>query len=307
MRAGRARRSTQDDIPRLGALFSRVFGVERAPEVWRWKYFDNPIGAHSWVWETDTGEIVFHCGATESPFRNRGKSCVAAQLTDFMSNPFHPGGIGPGSPFGRTVARFFGSLTEENRVSILYGFPGERHRLVGEKLLGYQAVAKVGQLELSPSGDSTRPRPLEALDLERLSRTKVTTGIMRSVEWLDWRYLQRPDRSYQIVSDPDFDAILGRDEQGWNLMEISLRDGGSERRAVGVLAELGRPVRGWFDPDHPLTAKLADAGFEASLRDHSLTAARFLDDPKPARRHYFEPPGAVGEPFYYTLGDYDVE
>lgn len=310
----RVRRAEVSDIPELSRLFTSVFAQNREDEVWRWKYFSHPIGAWSFVFEAD-GKIVAHCGATAVRFRAHEREILAMQLVDFMSRPDFPGGIGGGGPFARTTTAMFRTILNTTQVRLLYGFPGERHRLVGQRLLGYRTAGPVGELTLRPSGaGSAHVRSLRPSDLRQFEDIPSPLHARRDLAFLRWRYLERPDARYEIVEArrrwfgrAPAAAIVRRGENGIHLMETG---GSFAPHALNELVEqlraLGGEVKGWCSPSHPTTIALTGAGFELVARDHSLAAAWFLDRPQPERRAYFEDVAPAGADFYVTLGDYDV-
>lgn len=290
------------DVPALGALFEEVFGAPRAPEVWRWKYFDNPRRAASMVCEAG-GRLVSHCGGTPVRFRDYGVEHMALQSVDFMSSPTYPGGIGRGGVFIRTAERFFEAFCGPRKVPLVYGFPGERHRLLGERLLGYRPVEQVAELRLSPRGEGGAIEPLTARDLPHFSKVPADLGAVRDGVHLAWRYLGHPLWTYGKVSvrgvfgvGTQIAAIVRSDADRLYVMEVG---GRFSRAAVEDLADalsrVGREVVLWGPPAHPVYSLFAEGGFSVTLRDHWIEMRSFTQRQVPR----------TGE-LYYTLGDYDV-
>lgn len=302
MPAEQIRQSRRDDIPALGALFREVFGADRDPAVWSWKYFDNPRGLTSFVCEAD-GRLVAHCGGAPVRFRDYGLEHLALQSTDFMSSPRYPGGIGRGGVFVRTAQRFFAAYCGPSKVPMVYGFPGERHRLLGERLLGYRPIETVGEMRIDPESDRIGIEELRERDLPFFSRVPVDFGALRDPVYLRWRYLDRPGARYGIVKvgrplgmGTQIAAIVHQDERTIHVMEVA---GVFSREAVGRLtgrlAGLGKEVVFWGSPGHPVGQRLVEGGFRMGARDHRVEFRSFTQRPTPRS----------GE-LYYTLGDYDV-
>ncbi len=290
------------DIPALSALFLEVFGIERADAVWRWKLFGNPRGTASYVCEAE-GRIVAHCAGLPVRFRDYEREYTAMQSVDFMSSPSYPGGIGRGGVFIRTTERFFESCCGASTIPLVYGFPGERHRLLGERLLGYRAIERVGELRLDTSGSSVEPEPLSREHLGLFHQLPVDLGAVRDGTYLKWRYLDHPTFRYGVVLvrrafrlHSTIAALVRRTEEAVYVMEIG---GRFSRRSLAALVEalrnLGQPVVFWCSPQHPIARLLSSCGFSVEARDHSIECRFFFqrDIPRP------------GE-LYYTLGDYDV-
>lgn len=296
------RRSKREDIPALQALFLEAFGHERPAEIWEWKYFDNPRGHAGFVCQAGD-RIVAHCAGLPARFRDFERSFTAYASVDFMSSPTYAGGVGGGGVFVRTVRRFYGDCCGAGGAPLLYGFPGERHRILGERLLGYRPVEVVNDLRLEPKGGGGEIRPLGAGDLRVFTRVPLSMGVERDEMYLRWRYLDHPINRYGVVIVRGFfgrariGAVVREGDDGVvYLMEV----GGSFSRSnvsrlVQALGSLGRPVVGWGSPRNPVGRLLVEEGFEAVPRDHRLEVRLFYERPTPRE----------GE-MYYTLGDYDV-
>ena len=296
------RPSTERDIPALNALFKKVFREERAPQVWEWKYFRNPRGNFSFLAEAD-GRVISHCGGTPVIFRDGGETRLALQSVDFMSDPAYPGGLGSGGVFARMVKAFFAQYCGPSAVTMVYGFPGERHRLFGERVLGYAPVEHVGELILQPRGESRVVAQPLASNLALLSQvqTPFLSGAVRDETYLRWRYVDHAVHRYELVKVKGFfsaplGAIIRRTNDEVLLMDlIGTASPRNIQKIIAKLAMMGRPVRAWASLAHASTKALLDGGFVAAPRDH-LIECRFFDG---------RPLPSAGE-FYYSLGDYDV-
>jgi hypothetical protein len=296
------RPASSGDLPALGALFEEVFGATRPPAVWTWKYFHNPRGTTSMVCEAG-GRIVSHCGGTPVRFRDYGTELVALQSVDFMSSPTYPGGIGRGGVFVRTAEKFFEAFCGPSKVPLVYGFPGERHRILGERLLGYRPVERVAELRMAPRGEGRAIEPLSGRDLALFARVPVDLGALRDEVYLRWRYLDHPLWRYGKVSvrgtfglGTQIAALVRGDADRLYVMEVG---GRFSRAAVEDLADalsrVGKEVVLWGSPAHPVNALFAEGGFSVELRDHWIEMRWFTQRQLPR----------TGE-LYYTLGDYDV-
>lgn len=294
------RPTTLEDIPALSALFEEVFGERRPDRIWKWKYFENPRGTTSMVCRV--GErIVAHCGGIPVRFRDFGQEVVALQSVDFMSSRHYPGGMGRGGVFVRTAERFFAAYCGPSKIPLVYGFPGERHRLLGERLLGYKPVEQVGQLRLDPEGEGVVPEPLEARDLAFFGRIPLDLGAVRDPRYLAWRYLEHPTHRYGRISirrpfGLGIAALVREEGAELLVMETAGRfSKGNVTALARALARVGKPVLAWGPPAHPAFRLLAEAGFRSTLRDHWIEFRSFTQRETPRTGH-----------FYYTLGDYDV-
>ncbi|MEO8215840.1 MAG: GNAT family N-acetyltransferase [Acidobacteriota bacterium] len=297
------RPSTSEDARALSDLFRDAFGAERDEAIWRWKLFENPRGAASYVCEAE-GRLVAHCAGLPVRFADYGKEYQALQSVDFMSSPGYPGGIGRGGVFVRTAHAFFKAHCGPTAIPLVYGFPGERHRLLGEKLLGYRSIERVGELVLAPAGHDGESQELLPEHLKLIGQLPIEFGAIRDEVYLRWRYLEHPLYRYRLVQarrpfhvHPRIGAIVREGEEALYVMEI----GGSFSRPslsalVQVLARFGKPAIFWCSPLHPIARILQSCGFEARQRDHSVECRFFT-------QHELPRPGEL----YYTLGDYDVQ
>ena len=297
------RPSTPDDTAALSVLFREAFGVERDEAIWRWKIFENPRGAASYVCEAD-GRLVAHCAGLPVRFMDYGSEYQALQSVDFMSSPGYSGGIGRGGVFVRTAHAFFRAHCGPAAIPLVYGFPGERHRLLGEKLLGYRSIERVGELVLASSGSGGESEELGAEHLKMFGQLPIGFGAIRDEVYLRWRYLQHPQHRYRVVQarrrfhvHPRIAAIIREGEDAVFVMEI----GGSFSRPslsalVKILGRFGKPAIFWCSPMHPIARLLQDCGFVSRQRDHSVECRFFT-------HHDLPRPGEL----YYTLGDYDVQ
>jgi hypothetical protein len=297
------RRATAADIPALGALFEEVFGEKRPESVWRWKYFDNPRGSASYVCEA-SGRLVAHCGGVPVAFRDYADSYRAFQSVDFMSSPGHAGGAGRGGVFVRTVEAFFADFCGPAATPLVYGFPGERHRLLGERVLGYRPVERIVELGGEPEADGVADlEPLTARVLHLLASLPVPFGAVRDERYLRWRYVDHPVRSYAALvvrkglwRRAEIAAIVGVENEAVNVMEVGgALTPGAAADLVRALRRLGRQIRFWCAPGHPIGQLFRSAGLVPVERDHYLECRYFIARATPS-------PGE----FYYTLGDYDV-
>ncbi|HXI13622.1 MAG TPA: GNAT family N-acetyltransferase [Thermoanaerobaculia bacterium] len=310
------RAATRADIPALSTLFLEVFGVERDERVWDWKLFSNPRGSASFLCEAG-GRVVSHCAGTPVTFRDGTKSYRALQSVDFMSSPTYSGGMGRGGVFVRTVKGFFEMFCGPLAAPLLYGFPGERHRILGERLLGYRAIERVTELSLgghkekSLEGrtDATANRVSRRLPLPTLTPKMLDSfkspdfdfGAERDRSYLHWRYLEHPHKPYSMLSyrrwpSSPMSAIVRETGDVLYVMEL----GGTidRRNVLGLTAkmhDLGVPVKMWCPTRHPVGQLLTAAGWLSSEKDHSIECRFFIERPVPME----------GE-MYYTLGDYDV-
>jgi hypothetical protein len=292
------------------ALFREVFASELAIPTWRWKYLRGVEPAPVVVGE-DGGRIVCHYGGIRSTLVADGEETIAYAIVDVMCERLHQGrGI-----FRRAAKRFFEAFCE-GRAALIYGFPGERHRRLGEILLGYRPVAPVHRLSRSLAGpqphwpaEVLRPAAIPEDWDARWARIEPRFRLVnrRDRETLSWRYVERPDRTYRVLVARDHAAlaVVGLEGSSAYLMELVAEP---ETSAIAlarlvVAAELAAAeggattLAGWFPAFARESGILLAAGFVGEPADHRVEI-RFFE-------RSFDPDWMAGS-FYYSLGDYDV-
>jgi hypothetical protein len=238
------------DRPALFRLFENAFGAPADPRIWEWKYDRNPNPAPSAVALLD-GEVVGFYGGWGTRYRGREGNRPGVAAVDVMTEPAVKT-LGLHGLFAGLGEAFCG-LCREAGIPFYFGFPNERHRLAGERILGYVSV--------EPAAEWTRPVGLPGL-LGRIRRRlrSARAGASfsaahdplaeelnarpgwrtdRSRAVLNWRFSPHADASYRVVEllDPrgasSACAALRVVEDRALLVELQVRDEES-----GALADL---------------------------------------------------------------------
>ena len=202
------RPATPADRPALLDLFRAAFEASADAADWAWKYDANPNpGVSALALLGD--RIVGFYGGFGTRYRGAEGNLPGVSAVDVMTHPdaralSHRTLF---SELGEAYCRF----NLEAGVPFYFGFPHERHRVLGERLLGYRSAG--------PAGEWTRPHSAPPL-LGRLRRRllRVSTGDAlspahaalaetlharpgwrtdRSLETLSWR-LARPGARYRV-------------------------------------------------------------------------------------------------------------
>ena len=303
------RPATVEDEAEILRLFALVFQSEMSPEVWRWKYLRDGHVLPAFVAEEER-QIVCHYGTICQRVYWQGQEHYAWDAIDVMAHPRQQGrGL-----FRRTIQAFMRELCEGKGL-FLYGFPTQRHKRLGELLVGYEPVArvhKVFNVLASPLVGSSAAVVYDVLPLNwdshwhRLEKS-VVIATRRDHAYLTWRYLKRPNRHYRLVTIPAAPAlaVIGIQSGKALLMEflIAPDDEVLARQLLAgaeyVAREEGAEVlEGWMPQfswaRHFLcrSAKYheeeTEHWLECRLFDRRLSAAW------------------LAEHFYYSLGDFDV-
>ncbi len=304
------------DEEEITQLFSHVFGKAMNLEEWRWKYTGMGRSPAVFVGEADS-RIVCHYGGVPVRMSLMGKDMAGLAIVDSMSDPHYQGrGL-----FLRAAKAFLTEFCGLPKAALIYGFPGERHRRLGELKIGYESVARVYQVkkEVQERGKEERALGITVREEREIppewdalwDELAATFGlaVKRSCRYLTWRYCQRPGKDYTIFVAREFStsvaglAVLGCESNRGYLMEFLLRPqdrltthgliAATEQhcRAAGIWT-----IEGWFPPQ-AAGMLLQMGGFRGEEADHYLEC-RLFDQRLTA--------GWLREHFYYSLGDYDV-
>lgn len=301
------RTGDEDGILRL---FPLVFQQELPLTVWQWKYLRNGEPPPVFVAEEDD-QIVCHLGAIRQRLSWQGVQGCGWDIVDVMCHPRYQGrGL-----FRRTVQEFMSALCE-GQSWLMYGFPTEPHRRLGEILVGYEPVARVYRVRKTLSAN-VLPLPEREVRLDVLPpdwdshwrRLETRFGLVnrRDRAYLTWRYLARPGKHYRLVTLPGKTAlaVIGLEQGKAHLMEFVVEEGEQTSAALLLTAvetvarsEGALELEGWFAPwvweyrfltgPGGFTGETAENYLECRLFDRRLSAAW------------------LAEHFYYSLSDFDV-
>ncbi|MGH7898341.1 MAG: GNAT family N-acetyltransferase [Candidatus Binatia bacterium] len=291
-------------------LFRTVFQRELSLDAWRWKYQRNGEPPPVFVAEEE-GQLVCHYGALREPLIWEGEERRAWNIVDVMCHPRYQG-----RGLFRKAAKAFIRRLCENRGLLIYGFPGERHRKLGELVIGYEPIAPVYRLR-KPVPEVIPPLPGEVIvdgplpvDWDaRWSRLEARFAMVcrRDRHHLGWRYLVHPSKRYRLLTVRQKAAfsVVGIEGEKAYLMEFLLEseEPAEAARLLAAVESIARSegaseIEGWFAPFAWESRFLAGpGGFSGDHAAHYVECQLF--DPRLSAAW-------LAENFYYSLGDYDV-
>jgi GT2 family glycosyltransferase len=296
------------DEASIDRLFARSFGHSPPPGYWEWKYSRGPAKARRWVSVDRHGEVVAHAGALALAARIDGRNADIWQLVDFMGTTASSGLRPPLVEAGR---RLLDDLPGEGDAPWIFGFPSPRHFRLGELAFGYRPLRELtpwsgpipetaaGAIAPSTIGDRA---PLAA---EAVWSQCAADGIVRSREFLDWRYWARPGRYYRFygfgADGENGFAVFAFQSDTALAAELWLAKAGEARGALlGIAADLrSAGFRSWsFWP--PIADLDAAASAELGLKP---AAESVFVGIRPAKDR---DPAAQALRFGYVMGDYDL-
>lgn len=190
--------------------FTRVFGVPRSVEEWRWKFpatVEGVGGGRRILWlEDDDGEAAAHFAVQPVPVEIDGETVAAGHAVDIYSDRRR--GLARQGPFVQLVHAFYERYGGPEGLAFLYGFPGHRHFRLGVRLLGYSPPRPVGfwrrDFLLSPGAVRHRfgvsvERGFDRDAWDRLwsrSRHRYPVAARRDGAWAARRFTGRPGVDY---------------------------------------------------------------------------------------------------------------
>lgn len=308
---GQLRPTEESDLPSLSELYRERFGHPLTLEEWRWKYRQIPGEAESLIALDGGGRVVAHAGALKLRARWSGGEAGIWQLTDFLGSTRGAGLKAPLVAVGRALLH---ELPRVGDLPWIFGFPSQRHFLLGEKVFGYGPLATFHELEGELYGPASEAAgaavSVEISDhcgtwAEEVWRACAADGVVRSTEFLNWRYWARPGRYYR------FYRLQGEGGEGFAVFafvgsearaaELWLPPGRGLERALAVIAAdlLATGLERWrFWPPPPGGAAGLLEVLRLATRGEIFVGYRGREggaDPRPA-----------AQGFFYSMGDYDV-
>jgi hypothetical protein len=325
------------DEEKINSMFCEVFNVHRSLEHWHWKYRDNPYGSHIIsLAETDEGVLAAHYAAYPvvlhwhpSPRIDPQESTIY-QIGDKMTRGrFRTAGFGRNALLTHTFMHFKKEFMNPG-VAFSYGFLTHHSLRFGLLFLDYTVIEPVfyRRLRFERLSDIPISRLRKVLQQARVVATceiddtwtkffhSVSSHyqylIRRDAPYLNWRYLQRPDRKYLIVVVKKKNRIAGwsvfyRDgnkiiwgdalfhRNDFDSVKLIMRYLYTHPYARGVdFIECWFPPRpSWWD------IMLQTLGFSAETEPSGLSfcITNITDD---------EASTKLSSSFYYTIGDSDL-
>lgn len=264
------REATAADGPGIRTLFARAFGREMNAEEWQWKFERNPDGWFGTVVEHE-GRVVGNYAGWGMRFLFGGEERLVYAVGDVATDPSVRGLGGRRNAFRLMTEAFFEEVEGRRRVPFCFGFPGERHLVLSQRIVGTRTLFPI--VEKRVPCEALPPPPADAGAGDFVDENFDPLWAAASRGWpalakkdrgrANWRFHARPDRYYRMVWRNGTDGLLG-----WAVLSVSGED-------ALVADYLGRAGDG-----SDLLPLFAAAGAEASR----LGARRLLfwETPGPA-------------------------
>ncbi len=303
-------------------LWQLAFGRSLDPDLWRWKYVDNPFGMRVLVCFDAGGEIavVMYSGV---PYRARwnGRAVEIVQLMDIMSHP----DVRKTGLFIKAAEVFFELFAGGDSV-LYYGIPGRYHFDIGAKYLHYSELPSGVAYLRGPTRELARPGGFLSHSVRLINRPskeldRVWTGVaghyplaaVRDAAFVDWRFFRNPQREYRvyivhsgITRRPRGYAVVGVDGGTARLVDVvTPPDRGviaalSGRLAADLAARDVDHIETWLPGGHFLTSGLLEAGWTRESEPLGIVPTARSFDPELTIPW-------VSENFFYTMADSDLQ
>lgn len=315
------------------ACYNRIFpdpdgGIPpRSMEHWRWKFGDNPAGViQHVVAEHETAGVIGGYAGIPVRIWSEQRPQLAAQGVDLMVLPeWRRSGRKPGL-FVHLGWKFHELYcgAEDGKVLFTYGWPVPAWRM-GQRYLGYWNIRDWDFVFREVDGHPERAAPadLETRPVERYGedvdalfeslKPSLGLALIRDARYLNWRYADRPDRTYTlyecrergsgalrgicVYTVADFvrpntgylvDWLAAADDEAATTSMVATLEGRARADGVGILAS----VWNHGDPRFLLFQRL---GFLVRGTPYFLVLASFKYDTM-----YYR------DQWYFTMGDSDL-
>jgi len=292
------RTATAADAPGIRSLFERVFGAPLSEEEWSWKFERDPDGWYGVVAVVD-GRVVGNYAGWGMRFLVDGRERLLYAVGDVATEPTVRALGGRRSVFREMAEAFYARVFPD--APFCFGFPGERHRQVSERIVGSRTLlpvvlrkASVEAFGAPPSDAGSGDFVDEAFDpLWAAARRTFTHAAVRDRARVNWRFHARPTRYYRMVW-----RRQGRELVSWAVLSVFGReatvadylgrepDGGDLSPLFAAAADEARRLGAaalvfWETPGGPGRAPIAalpgervDAGFPVIVRVFDEEAVR---------------------------------
>jgi len=311
-----------EDEARVLELWRVAFGKELDPDLWRWKYVDNPFGMRVLVCRDPKTEaaVVVYSGVPFCASWNR-REVEIVQLMDIMSHP----NVRKTGLFIKAAEGFFDTFAGGDSV-LYYGIPGRYHFDIGAKYLDYSelesgvAYLRGSVRELASSSSLFGPsaqlidRPTRDLDhIWAEVEGHYPLAAVRDAAFVNWRFFRNPQRDYLVyvlrtgfTRRPRGYAVVGIEDGAARLVDVlmppdrAMITALSARVAADLVIRAVDTLETWLPGRHFITDGLVAAGWSREPEPLGIVpTARSFDDRLTIPW--------VSENFFYTMADSDLQ
>jgi hypothetical protein len=308
------------------ASWQTAFGKPMDPEIWRWKFHDNPYGRQMMMALNEAGEPISMYNGVPVAGNWNGQAVKLTQLMDHFSHPDYRRPVeGRKGVFVMLAEHFFDCWGGVNKGTIFpYGFPGRKHFRLGEIFLQYTRVSpirlftwKTHQMKrfVWPMQNAWETLAIGGGHFDHIwkhSQSHFPFSIIRDERFIRWRFFEHPIYQYWVAGLKDHSGqyiayVVGKNEHGTSkivdLLSIPISDAQWRRAWKSLSSWLYKQgvsqVQLWLPEHHRLARPLLSLGVQAGP-DHvgAVAGGRSFDLGLSMEW--------VAENFYYTMADTDL-
>ncbi len=203
------------DEEKIIELFELVFNRKMTIEQWRWRFENNPAGKYMiklmWVGE----KLVGHVAVSPIYVKINGEQVLTSHCLATMTHPEYSGkGI-----FKKLSLALFHKQENELNSKAIWAFPNNNSHYVFVKSLGWKDIAVVHTLGIKPEKVVSLDTAVEILEFQEFNDSHVSfieditknakVKVDRNLDYLDWRYCQKPSVSYKKFEIKKDGKIVG--------------------------------------------------------------------------------------------------
>lgn len=196
------------DVDGITALFTRVFDRPMMPEYYRWQFHHQRFGGYNSARVRIGGRIVSHAGFSPRVWKVNGSKGLAMAKHTSMTHPdFRAFGL-----YSRLLHWATPGLAKTG-ADIILSWPNRDSHPMQRNRTAYEDICQIPVMKWNPRSDSSKARnsvPLTktlSFDFHEWGELADRTdgdflfSNVRTVEYLTWRYKQRPDTVYYAIEN----------------------------------------------------------------------------------------------------------
>ena len=293
-------------------LFYEVFGREMSLEEWRWKYTGRGNRkVYSAVAVNERDGIVAHYGGMPHRMIYQGREVYGLAIGDVMVHAKYRR-----PKLFKEVASLVPEEAVKDGIILGYGFPNDRALRLPEKLGLYEKIEDVCEANKEATFRNTPARYVYKLFPLRYDDSKIddlwdevknsyVLSVVRSGDYLRWRYQRHPLFSYELwglrkrwSSRLCGLAVLRREDERGRVLIVDFVCPAHEMDALFQKIEnvvCGKKRLTLWHPEH-LKQKITQMGFSVGFAGTSV--------PRTTHKQTLRKNEMAGR-FFYTMGDTD--
>ncbi|MBL7813068.1 MAG: GNAT family N-acetyltransferase [Bacteroidetes bacterium] len=203
----------EGDEVKITELYNKVFKSTMDLSFWNWRFKANPAGATLLMLMWDGDDLIGHYAVSPVSMWISGKKEMCALSMTTMTHPRYTGrGI-----FPALANKLYNECSEKYGINLIWGFPNGNSHYGFIKNLNWFDIVQIPNFKLN-TNKSFLNTNLVSKKIYKFKKehyesflnyiqNKWTFCVDRSVEYLNWRYLENPNQSYlsyEITDDNGF-------------------------------------------------------------------------------------------------------